>query len=82
MRLYTLLKEVEIDYTNIADFSAQVESITDRSDRVGPGCVFVCVSGIRHDGHDYIEEKRHALEVLFSLLDAPDVGNVVQFKAA
>ncbi len=55
MRLYTLLKEVEIDYTNIADFSAQVEAITDRSDRVRPGCVFVCVSGIRHDGHDYID---------------------------
>ena len=43
------------------------------------------ISGVQarhYDGHDYIEEKRHALEVLFSLLDAPDVGNVVQFKAA
>lgn len=44
------------------------------------------ISGVQnrhYDGHDYIEEKRHALDVLFSLLDAPDVGNVVQFiKAA
>lgn len=43
------------------------------------------ISGVQarhYDGHDYIEEKRHALEVLFSLLDAPDVGNVVQLKAA
>lgn len=44
------------------------------------------ISGVQnrhYDGHDYIEEKRHALDVLFSLLDAPDVGNVRQFiKAA
>ena len=43
------------------------------------------ISGVQarhYDGHDYIDEKRQALETLFRLLDAPETGNVVQFKAA
>ena len=34
-----------------------------------------------YDGHDYMDEKRQALESLFRLLDAPEASNVVQFKA-
>ena len=55
MRLYTLLKDVTIEKTNIADFSAAVTGLTDQSGKVAQGMVFVCVPGIRHDGHDYIE---------------------------
>lgn len=43
------------------------------------------ISGVQsrhYDGHDYLSEKRQALETLFRLLDAPDESNVVQFKAA
>jgi len=43
------------------------------------------ISGVQsrhYDGHDYLAEKRQALETLFRLLDAPDANNVVQFKAA
>lgn len=43
------------------------------------------ISGVQsrhYDGHDYLAEKRQALETLFRLLDAPDASNVVQFKAA
>jgi len=35
-----------------------------------------------YDGHDYLDEKRHALETLFALLDAPETSNVIQFKAS
>lgn len=43
------------------------------------------ISGVQarhYDGHDYMDEKRHALETLFSLLEAAPVGNVVAFKSA
>ena len=43
------------------------------------------ISGVQtrhYDGHDYMDEKRQALESLFRLLDAPEASNVVQFKAA
>ena len=43
------------------------------------------ISGVQarhYDGHHYMPEKLQALETLFRLLDAPEVGNVVQFKAA
>lgn len=43
------------------------------------------ISGVQarhYDGYSYLDEKRHALETLFTLLDAPESSNVVQFKAA
>lgn len=40
------------------------------------------VQARHYDGHDYMDEKRHALETLFNLLEAQDAGNVVAFKAA
>lgn len=39
------------------------------------------VQARHYDGHDYMEEKRQALETLHRLLDAPEAANVVQFKA-
>ena len=55
MRLYTLLRDVEIIKTNVADLSCEAGKICEHSDEVHPGCVFVCISGITHDGHDYID---------------------------
>jgi hypothetical protein len=40
------------------------------------------VQARHYDGHDYMEEKRQALETLFRLLDAPEASNVVQLKTA
>lgn len=43
------------------------------------------ISGVQsrhYDGHDYMEEKRHALETLQALLDASSVSNVLHFKTA
>lgn len=40
------------------------------------------VQARHYDGHDYLDEKRHALETLFALLDAPETSNVIQFKAS
>lgn len=35
-----------------------------------------------YDGHDYMDEKREALNALFNLLTAEPSSNVVPFKAA
>lgn len=43
------------------------------------------VSGVQarhYDGHDYMAEKRHALETLFNLLESESDSNVVAFKSA
>jgi len=42
------------------------------------------VQARHYDGHDYMDEKRHALETLFSLLEGLPVanGNVVMLRAA
>ncbi|HMN92396.1 MAG TPA: integrase [Hydrogenophaga sp.] len=43
------------------------------------------ISGVQarhYDGHDYMDEKRQALETLHRLLTAPKSGKVVPFKAA
>ena len=39
------------------------------------------VQARHYDGHDYMDEKRQALETLHRLLDAPEASNVVQLKA-
>lgn len=42
------------------------------------------ISGVQarhYDGHDYMQDKRHALETLFCMLDAPESTNVVRFKS-
>ena len=40
------------------------------------------VQARHYDGHDYIEEKRHALETLFNLLEASLTSNVITLHAA
>lgn len=40
------------------------------------------VQARHYDGHDYLPEKRHALETLCQLLDAPDQTNVLPLRKA
>lgn len=43
------------------------------------------ISGVQarhYDGHDYMDEKREALNALFNLLTAEPVNNMVRFQAA
>jgi hypothetical protein len=43
------------------------------------------VAGVQarhYDGHDYMDEKRQALESLFALLDTPEATNVVMLNGA
>jgi integrase len=40
------------------------------------------VQARHYDGHDYMDEKRQALDTLHKLLNSPSASNVVQLKAA
>jgi hypothetical protein len=43
------------------------------------------ISGVQarhYDGHDYMDEKRHALETLLNPLQTAPAGNVVRFKSS
>ncbi len=53
MTLQDLLKEVEVERVS-GDTSIEVSDIVYDSRKVVPGCVFVALSGVRSDGHDYL----------------------------
>jgi hypothetical protein len=43
------------------------------------------ISGVQdrhYDGYEYMDEKRHALETMLSLLETSPTSNVVAFQAA
>ncbi|MBE6972888.1 MAG: UDP-N-acetylmuramoyl-L-alanyl-D-glutamate--2,6-diaminopimelate ligase [Ruminococcaceae bacterium] len=53
MKLETLLKK--LDYTLIAgDLNTEIASLEYDSRKVGKGSLFVCLTGFRADGHEYI----------------------------
>lgn len=45
-----------IDTTELHGADGSVKGIASDSRRVKPGWMFICVRGMRHDGHDYIAE--------------------------
>lgn len=53
MTLQDLLKETE--YVRVSgDTGMEISDIVYDSRRVVPGCIFVALSGVRNDGHDYL----------------------------
>lgn len=55
MRLTNLLAELDVLQVRGDPASVHVRGITCHSDGVGPGDVFVCIRGLRHDGHHFID---------------------------
>lgn len=53
MILQDLLKEVEVERIS-GDTGMEISDIVYDSRKVIPGCVFVALSGVRSDGHDYL----------------------------
>ncbi len=55
MRLAEIIKELEIiEYTG--ELHLDISGISRDSRDVKPGYLFVCISGLRYDGHDYIAQ--------------------------
>ncbi len=53
MVLQDLLKEVEVEQVS-GDTCVEISDIIYDSRKVIPGCVFVAISGVKSDGHDYL----------------------------
>lgn len=59
MRLDELIEEARKVMplrTEISDKKAAVSGITDNTDEIEPGFIFVCIKGTRFDGHDFAEQ--------------------------
>ena len=67
MRALELLQGISFDLI-CGEPETFVSDITDDSRCVMPGCVFICISGDVHNGHDYIEDAlaRGAVGVIVS----------------
>lgn len=51
MRLYNYLENIEVLQTNVTRFDMEIRGVTSRLDEVAEGDAFVCVKGMRTDGH-------------------------------
>jgi len=62
--------------------SLHVKGITDDSRKIEPGYLFVAVKGLKHDGHDYIEDaaKKGALAVISDQIEESSFLPVLQVK--
>lgn len=67
MRAWELVQGISFELI-CGDIETFVSDITDDSRCVRPGCVFICISGDVHNGHDYIEDAlaRGAVGVIVS----------------
>jgi len=82
MKLETLLKK--LDYTLIAgDLNTEIDSLEYDSRKVRTGSLFVCLTGFRADGHEYIPaalEAGAAALVVERDVSAPDGITVIRVK--
>ena len=58
MRLYNYLENVEVKETNVTCFDVEIKGITSRSYEVKEGYIFVCIKGLKNDGHLFIESVK------------------------
>ena len=65
MRLYNYLENVEVKETNVRCFDVEIKGITSRSYEVKEGYIFVCIKGLKNDGHLFAETvKENGCSVL------------------
>lgn len=55
MKLRELTAELEIRDTSVQDFDCAIREVTHQSEAVEEGDLFICVRGMQHDGHQYID---------------------------
>ena len=73
MKLSALFDKANIDYPRELGNIEITEIITD-SRKVSRGCLFICISGERADGHDYIDEVLNAGAGVIVAEKVRDVG--------
>ena len=58
MRLYNYLENVEVKETNVKNFDVEIKGITSRSYEVKEGYIFVCIKGLKNDGHSFVQSAK------------------------
>ncbi len=53
MRLYNYLDDIEVLLTNVTRFDCEITGVTSRSEEVREGYIFVCIKGLRSNGHSF-----------------------------
>lgn len=72
MRLYNYLEGLEVIHTNVTRFDIEIKGVTSRSSQVEEGYIFVCVKGLKADGHNYIFEAKTRGAALLVVSEATD----------
>ena len=58
MRLYNYLENVEVKEANVKNFDIEIKGITSRSYEVKEGYIFVCIKGLKNDGHLFAQNAK------------------------
>lgn len=53
MRLYNYLEGIEIKHSNICRLDTEISGVTSKTDDVENGYIFVCINGMKVDGHEF-----------------------------
>lgn len=75
--VYELIKDTDCTSRSTLSGDAEVTDITSDSRRVTPGCMFVCIKGMKSDGHEHVcEARRRGAGVIVCERECPAfVGN-------
>ena len=53
MKLYNYLEDINVLQTNVTHFDIEIKGVTSRLNEVENGYIFVCIKGMRSDGHGF-----------------------------
>ncbi len=83
MKLYNYLDCVEVLQTNVMHFDIEIKGVTSRLDEVKNGYIFVCIKGIRNDGHSFsvsAKQKGAVLLVVENITDSVIMSELPYIK--
>ena len=76
MKLYNYLEEIEVLQTNVTHFDLEIKGVSSRLDEVENGFIFVCIKGMRKDGHTFAVSAKESGAVLLVVEDITDAVTV------
>lgn len=83
MKLYNYLDNIEVLQTNVTHFDIEIKGVTSRLDEVENGYIFVCIKGMRNDGHSFsvsAKRKGAVLLVVENVTDSVIVSELPYIK--
>jgi len=83
MLLSELLRRAQLDAT-VPETDVEITAVTDRSNQVSPGALFVAIEGVAADGHTFIGQavRGGAVVVVGSKPRPPETGKALYLRVA